>query len=51
MFVHTLHFSGRAELGWAFEQLATSTHVEACLANLEKAEIRFVASAEHAMLW
>ena len=51
MYVHTIRFSSSAELGWAFEYLTSSTYVASCLANTEKLEIRFVASARQAYLF
>ena len=51
MYVHTIQFSSSAELGWAFEYLTSSAYVASCLANSEKLEIRFVASAGQAYLF
>lgn len=50
MYIHTIQFKNSAEHGWAFHHLAASAYVDACLANPEKLEIRFVASAEQASL-
>ncbi len=51
MYFHTLRFSSSVELGWAFQYLTSSMYVASCLANSEKLEIRFVASAGQAYLF
>ncbi|MFQ5515364.1 MAG: hypothetical protein ACE5FG_13150 [Myxococcota bacterium] len=43
MYVHTLQFTTRAELSWAFQHLLSSPYVEDCLSEPDALRLRFVA--------
>ena len=48
MYVHTLHFTSRNELSWAFHYLLSAPFVDDCLTVPETLSIRFVAGPERA---
>ncbi len=48
VYVHTLHFTSRNELSWAFHYLLSAPFVDDCLTEPQILSIRFVAAPERA---
>ncbi len=48
VYVHTLYFTSRNELSWAFYYLVSAPFVDDCLTVPETLRIRFIAAPERA---